>query len=352
MGSELPGGQRKKRKVPWNDDRGTNKIYASGEISALGNNRTVADSTLKPGEEPPIAGNATPTQKADDKSADKYYANGGSSRKKTTAAGLKKQKADNKLGKAPTLAREKTQPKRFDPNAPLVISLKEHINGVLSAAIEKVKGGEPVTVFIAKGESQLLKRTRANLDLLVTREVLTENEYREIRIAYATDGTEEVAPPPVPAETKRVVSEFAGDPLDFLNGDDADEVFDTSRLTQTVVVDTTADVKDAETAAIEEEVKAEVTTPTPDDDEGGDDFLAPPKVGAETEEDNPVLNDTVETPIPPDAGEDTTEVSPEVAAALTADTAFTPDAAEVNLGETVTPKSEEKKRGKRHGRGS
>lgn len=345
MGSELPGGQRKKRKVPWNDDRGTNKIYASGEISALGNNRTVSDSTLKPGEEPPIAGNATPTQKSDDKSADKYYANGGSSRKKTTQAGLKKQKVDNKLGKAPTMAGPRNRPVPVDPNAPLLIAIKENINGVLGSAIEKVKAGGKVTVFVTKGDSQLLKRTRANLDLLVTREVLTEDEYREIRIAYTTDGTEEVAPPPVPTVLKQVDDRVTEDPLAFLNaGDEVDEVFDTSPLPQTVEVDTTADVKDAETAAIEEEVKAAdtvlTTVPTTDDDEG-DEFLAPTK---DTKVETPALTeDTAEKPV----------LTEEAVAAVEPPKADDEDTLrpEYDL-KTLTPVPEEKKRGKRHGRGS
>jgi hypothetical protein len=351
MGSEMPGGQRKKRKVPWNDDRGTNKIYASGEISALGNNKTVSDSTLKPGQEPPIGGVTTPTQKADDKSADKYYANGGSSRKKPTAAGLKKQKIDNKLGKAPTLAGPKNPPHRVDPNAPLLITTKEHINGVLGSAIEKAKAGEKVTVFITKGDSQLLKRTRANLDLLVTREVLTEDEYREIRIAYEVDGTEVAAPPPV-VETQKVVADFAGDPLAFLNGDDeesADEVIDTSPLTQTTVVDTTADVKDAETAAIEEEVKEEsgpAVLQTATEDDEGDGFLAPAK---DTKVETPVLNDTVETAVLPDTNgfREITEIpQPPVTDNPASETQVDTEP------EAVPPAPEEKRKGKRHGRGS
>lgn len=347
MGSELPGGQRKKKKIFNSDDRSTNKIYASGEISALGNNRTVADSTIKPGDmdQAVLKGNKTPTQKQEDKAADKYYANGGSDRKKVTKTQLKQQKAANGIGKP---LRQAGPPK--PPSGLIVVNSKDQVAAACAAAVEKVKNEEKAVVYIAAGATDLLKRTRAHLDLMVTRETITEDEYRDIRLAYVGADEVKAPPPPKPAEAKKADDGMVDqDPLDFLNGDDDGDVIDTSPLTDGVTVDTTNDVKDPEAAAIEAEVKAE--NPAVADDDGGDDFLTPSK---DTKVETPALAETEETELPP--VEDTLDRAvptdtprlghPDPALNYTPTPAFDPEA-----GATAA-EDMPKKKGKRSGRGS
>lgn len=264
MGSELPGGQRKKRKKIHNsEDRSTNKIYASGDISALGNSRSVADSTIKPGQMDAavLKGNATPTQKADDKAADKYYANGGSNRKRVTAKGLKAQKEALKA------LRQSGQPKPSPDTHSLTVTARDKVAAVCEMAAARVEQGvEGVVIFIPAGNTDLLKRTRAHLELMVTREKLTEGEYRDIRLSYLA--TEAKAAPPVPTETKAVAAPPTVDPLDFLNSDEGDEVIDTSPFP--VVFEQVG--PNLRAGEIAEGVKAPEAV---EDDDEGDDFLSP-----------------------------------------------------------------------------
>ncbi len=257
MAGELPGAgdARKKRaaavnnkkKLRWQDDKGTNKIYASGSISALDSSRTVADSVLKPGQEPVAI--PTPKLKTDDKSADKYYANGGSSRVRGEAQ-AKSEKAARTLAVppgAPKLGNAKTA----KSSASLTVRTKDDVGLVLDQVVRRLQDGvQGVVVQVAQGDNQLLKRVRAALDLLVTREAITEEQYRDVRISYEPGvaeqkGVAEKLGVPQATETVRTEANEAADvdPLAFLNGegDDPDDpVVDTSAVPPQEV-DTTAD---------------------------------------------------------------------------------------------------------------
>lgn len=334
MAGETPGAANvnRRRKLNWNEDKNTNKVYASGDISALGD-QSVADSVRRTSGEQPM-GVPTPVLRADDKSADKYYANGASQRVRgpQVAAGQKK------LGPAPQLGPAK--PKQVTGRH-IVIADKDQIAAALESVVDRLKGGErPVPVYIKKGENQVLKRTRAALDMLVTRERITEDEYRDVRLSYELD--EAVAA--VAAKLGEVVVEKtvsvdeadAVDPLAFLNSDEGDEKVDV-------------------------EAVAPVAVDTSDEDDGDDYVPTPP---------TPAAEEPVKFNFAPGVADE--PVRGKAANAVLADErVFTPDAAEVT-GYPTTPKAEaeapaeepaaeeakaeepaaQTRRGKRSGRGS
>lgn len=326
MAGETPGAsnaRNNKKKLRWEDDKSTNKIYASGNVSALGN-QTAADSTLKPGQKPKAI--PTPTQRADDKSSDKYYAEGGSARpRSSTQAGVKKLGPAPKLAAAPKTARQKG-------NAGVFIGTKNDVRPVIDGVLDLLQGGTTgIVVTIKAGESDLLKRARAALDLAVTREQITEEEYREVRLSYDTSAAEQAGIAeklgvPQAKETVRTEDNETSDvdPLAFLKGvgdDPEDPVIDTSPIV-TKEVDTTDDVASSPAPSY----------PTPGDDEDDNDFLKPKP--------EPEAVDTILT---------TVQVEEAV---------FTPDAAEV-IGTPVETPAEEPveevkttRKAKRSGRGS
>lgn len=271
MAGETPGAHNanRRRKLNWNDDKSTNKIYASGDISALGD-QTVADSTMKPGQTP--VANPTPTLRADDKSADKYYANGGSSRVRgpQVAAGQKK------LGPPPALGVAAPKPRSapYNPNATLVVRSKYEVNGVMAELVNRLNGGATgQVVYVPAGENQLLKRARAALEMLVTREVITEEQYHDVRLSYEPKAGEQAAiaeklgVPQAATTVKTEDNEAATvDPLDFLNGEAGeDEKVDVEATAPPTEVDTTGDVASSPAPGL---------SPS-DDDEADNDFLSP-----------------------------------------------------------------------------
>lgn len=270
MAGETPGAAKARRsKVGWNEDRSTNKVYASGNVSALGDARTVADSTLKPGQEPTPALN-TPTVRADDKSADKYYAEGGSNRARPAAGTRRPQPtpAVKKLGPPPALGR----PAR----PPFTILDVTDVNPVVRDAVARVKEGQEVTVTVRAGAADLLRRARTAVELAVTREDITEDQGRDIRFGYAAAPA--APPPPAPPAPPPAPKAPEDDPLAFLAGDiDADEEVDTTPQ-DVQEVDTT---NDPAPAAPEPAAAAE-------DDDGADNAFLDPAAQAAVAE-NPTV---------------------------------------------------------------
>ena len=339
MAGELPGAgdardrkkltQASKRPLRWQDDKSTDKIYKSKNISALDQSRTVADSTLKPGQEP--AAIPTPTLKTDDKSADKYYANGGSQRARGPAVAKKEQAGLKPPAVTPQLGVKRPEPKKSLKSAlGLTVHSKEDIDGVMDSVVAQLgDGNQHVVVYVKQGDSALLRRVRARLDSLVTREVITEDQYRDVRLSYELAAGEQAAVAeklgaPVPAAPETAVNTDANeaatvDPLAFLNGegDDPDDpVVDTSPIKpeEAVVVDTTNDPA---------ETKPEVA-----DDDDDNDFFKPK---AEPK-------DELDRAVPTDAA----------ATVLTTVPVETPEApADAPAGEDLP-----RRRGKRSGRGA
>lgn len=310
MAGETPNANRvnNRRKLRWSDDKSTNKIYASGDVSALGTHVTSADSTLKPGQKP--AGIPTPVVKADDKSADKYYAEGGSKRVRgpQVAAGQKK------LGPPPALGVKHPRVKALaaavpNRNGTLLINSTDEMNGVLAAVVDRaINGPTPVLVCVKRGDNNLLKRARAAMELLVAREVLTEEQYHDIRLSYDMGAEEQAAVAAklgVPTAITTVATEdnesVAMDPLAFLNGDDDGEpAVDTSPL-QVTNVDTSNDVASSEAPSYP-------TAPQEDDDDGADNTFLTPSSPAVFEENETPAEAPVEAQV--DAPTKTTTETP------------------------------------------
>lgn len=215
MASETPGGLRPRRRASALDSRSTDKIYRSGDVSTV--KSTAADSTLKPGEK--VKSKAVPTKrKVDERSTDRYY------RELTVPAGTVP---------APVVSRKKivAPPKPAVPAgdiAKLVILSEADVKVVIEQATTFAQSNRaPVTVHIANGQAELLRRARTQLELLVTRQALTEDDSREIKFVYLAKPavpTEFIDPPtpPVPTETKVAASDIK-DPLEFLNADMVEE---------------------------------------------------------------------------------------------------------------------------------
>lgn len=206
MASETPGGaaHSRRRKLSWQDDRSTDKTYRSGDISALGG-QSAADTIGRPGQLP--AAVPTPVARADDKSADKYYASGGSAR--AGVAGAKR------LGPPPALG-VRAKPSPADNR--LLVATKDDVAPVVAAAASLAKVGQVALVYVKAGDNALMLRTRTAIDLLATRAELTEDQARDIRLAYEPSVSAPPAlPPVVPVETNPTE-----DPLEFLNGDAPD----------------------------------------------------------------------------------------------------------------------------------
>lgn len=216
MASELPKAPKaksKRRPLRWQDDHSTDKIYASGTASVIGT-QTASDSIARPGNAPaPIP---TPVQRADDRSADKYYAQGGSGR--TRVAGQKK--AAN-----PLLPQSRTVPVRVTATE-LSVQKPEDVFLVLEDATDRLNGGATgLVIAIPAGRSDLLKRLRAGLDLLVTRQRITEDQSREVRLSYtqpaitvaSTKETTAEVVSPTPKESPAVIETPTDDGLAFLD---------------------------------------------------------------------------------------------------------------------------------------
>ena len=292
MAGETPGANQhhqKRRKLPWNDDRSTDKIYASGNPSALGDYRSASDAQAN--------GVVTPTQRADDKSADKYYAVGGSNRRKiTAAAGTPRPKLGPpppRLAPATRALQPPPKPKTLTTGG-LIVTDKSEVNGVLQEVIAKLQAGQaPLVLYVKAGDNNLLKRTRAALELLVTREIITEEQYHDVRLSYepsekakAEIAAEIGAPAPAPVDTVSTDDNESADLDAFLSGEDVEEP----------VVDTApAAVTEVDTSNDPAETKAEASIDDEDDADASS-FLAPAAV---TESEVPTAEEKVaadETP--------------------------------------------------------
>lgn len=344
VAGETPGASNvnRRRKLNWNDDRSTDKVYKSGDISALGD-QSAADTPRRSGELPVAV--PTPRLKADDKSADKYYANGGSDR----VRGVQAARAQQKLGPAPKLGPTPKALPRAD-----VLTSKDQIPTALDAVVDRLKGGDrPVVVYIQRGNNQVLKRTRAALDMLVTRERITEDEYRDVQLSYEPDAREQAGIAEklgVPQAATTVKTEdnesVTVDPLDFLNSAAGDDPVVDVEAAPTVAVDTTGDVK---------------SFPN-DDDEADNDFLAPKPEPAE--EPRVEIPADVITRLPGNTSAEgtgdqaaETQVVGDVDRAVPTDTPVRvndtePDVLAEKAGEPEAPEPTAPRRGKRSGRGA
>lgn len=339
MAGETPGANKhhqKRRKLPWNDDRSTDKIYASGNPSALGDYRSTSDAQAN--------GVTNPTQRADDRSADKYYAVGGSNRRKESAkAGTPRPKLGPPPPRtAPALKAAKAPKAPQLTNGGLIVNDASEVNGVLQDVIAKLQSGQsPLVLYVKAGDNNLLRRTRAALEMLVTREVITEEQYHDVRLSYepgekakAEIAAEIGAPAPAPVAPISTDANEEADLDAFLSGESVDDpVVDTAAEEAPVEVDTTDDPAEAKGMEFDDE-----------DDGDASSFLAP---AAPAEAETPAFDQAVDLP---KTAEDIAQIDRENIEAIR-ESLPAVDEAPVE-DEAPAEEAAPKKKGRKSGRGS
>lgn len=240
------------------DTKTTDQYYRSGDVSALGRHHGGGDSYGRPGDVPkPIP---TPKLSDNDKNADKYYQNNRKQSFPKSVGQLRPLQAKQQARQARRASRETLPAGYFN------IDDRGAINGVLMDVCSYVSNDTPATVVVPHGDRKLMQRVRAAVDLLMTREVINEDQGTSIKLVYGKAAVAEPSPTsqaPVPAlavlplptifqqlgppEPRGEVSvdeadELAAalDPAAVLAGDiDVSEKFDTTPLP--VVEDTVAE---------------------------------------------------------------------------------------------------------------
>jgi hypothetical protein len=184
------------------DTRGTNRIYGSSQPSALAGSRTEADSKQV---EPGTAQQQRAKHNAlDTRSTDRYYREASQQRPAN--------KPQARLSPTPA------------PATKLLIETAEDVGPVMVNVAALINSGsEPLTVYIAEGQAELLRRARTALDLQITREVITADQGRDVRFTYVATTLPRMEAPPAPA------------PGVSPHEDDEDPPIDTSPVTPTVI---------------------------------------------------------------------------------------------------------------------
>jgi hypothetical protein len=258
MGSELPGGN--KRKTKWSDNRSADKYYASGNLT-----------TQNQGSQDSVKSNTQHTQaplpKREDRSADKYYRN-------TVPKGKTREQAAADLRKS---IKQHPPIRAVTPQRPHIVPVSTEsskfngtqVSEIIDNAIAKLHSGvNPVIITVPQGAADLLKKLRTAAELRVTREEITEDEFQSLRFVYEQSEVSKnkldiVFGPPQPTSevSTKVNEDVEDDSLSFLTG--ANPVLDDP------IVDTSAQVP------TEQVVTEEPThTPSPVED-GNDAFFTP-----------------------------------------------------------------------------
>lgn len=247
MASETPGGSQRRPRRP--DDRSTDKYYASGDKRAIQN---------QPEQPQPQQPAPRRVARPDDRSTDKYY-------KEQVPQAPTAQQLAKGLGKVPALQGvakgERVpmgEPRRRapDPGASLTIDDPHEINGVLQEVVSRLRSGQTdIVVYVQQGNQALLRRTRAALEMLVTREVITEEQYHDVRLSYTAGAGERAAIDEklgAPAPRGEAGAEGEGTDEDFLAGEEDDELA-MARVGGTREVDTSLDPPETETEPADED---------------------------------------------------------------------------------------------------
>jgi hypothetical protein len=294
--------QQQRRKLSYNDDRSTGKYYASGNPSVV--NNTPADTNGRPGEQPQA--HANNTAKQDERSADKkYYANPVPPAPTAQQAARARQTP----GKAPLPANRQQQPRQKQQpqyaGVPGVYTIREvaHIAPVMRL-LPSALTGSAIVIEVPDDKPEVLRRARAALDMLVTREEITEDQARDVRFSKRSFVVKEAAAapaidfskPPEPRGDAVQEDDSLLDPLAVLNG---------TQSVEENFLDVSADVNAVEAVVTEEPATEEVPTPAAeddDDDDDGDGFAPPttqeepaPAVEEAPQEEAPQLESTSPT---------------------------------------------------------
>lgn len=202
MAGESPGARRHqqkrngRRELPFNEQRSSNKYYKSKQISAITPARS--DKKGRPGTPP----KPNPTPKLGRHSdipqtADKKYYSG-----LPQAPTLQQiQAAERKKGKkVSALPSRKRAAATQRTDGVLCILEKEDVREVMSQLPNQLDG---TTLVIEVGSKELLRRARTALDLMVTREEISEDEARDVQFSLVQSEAPaiDLSKPPEPTST-------------------------------------------------------------------------------------------------------------------------------------------------------
>ncbi len=235
------------------DEKKTDKYYASGNPSVINNSPadTRGNAAAKP------QANNVGFGALDERSADKKYY------KERTLSGPK------------PVARHLAKALQAQPSARTTQAVSEltvrsgvDVNPVMDEVVRRLQNGD--TNIIVTVSAASMRRARAKLDTLVTRELITEEQSRDVRFSRLADV--EAPPPPVPTETvdaDKADADLAID--DILSGDvtldegpstvpqdmhEVDDVDDVDEVPTSQPI-TAPEVSDDETQSLHEEEAAE-----------------------------------------------------------------------------------------------
>lgn len=278
MAGESPGAKRHqqqkktgRREIPFNEQRSSDKYYKSKQKSVIGT--TMSDRKGRPGDPvkpipTPKLGRSSDIPTTADK---KYYAPQPQAPtvQQIQAEARKRSKLPGKASKLPSKL-----PRGISAHDELRIDSREDVQPVMDALLERLDG-TPITVYLSS--KKLSMRARTALDLMVTREQISEDQARDVQFtvvesvaAQTVPSFDFSAPPPMPSETVSADADddegFCVDPLDVLSGkvNLDDEKIDTTPHDVTVV-DDSVDPPEEEAA---------------DDDDDDDDDDAPAEEAA------------------------------------------------------------------------
>lgn len=177
MAGETPGASNvnKRRHLNWRDDRSTNKIYASAQESVIdkisGGDRVI---------------NKAPTPVAprravlNERSTDRYYA---AAKQAPTAQQARKDGVHTPA--QPHLPPRLAQPEHELPSNYLFVHEVDDVAVVLDEVAARLHDGDQQVFIEIANVPGLIQRVRAGLDMMVTREQITEEQYRDVRLRKA-----------------------------------------------------------------------------------------------------------------------------------------------------------------------
>lgn len=185
------------------DEKKTDKYYASGNPSVINNSPadTRGNAAAKP------QANNVGFGALDERSADKkYYKERTPSGQKPVARHLAKALQAQPLARTTQAVSE------------LTIRGGVDVNPVMDEVVRRLQNGD--TNIVVAVSAVAMRRTRAKLDTLVTRSLITEEQSRDVRFSRLSDVESETPAVPMPTETvdaDKVDAELAID--DILSGD-------------------------------------------------------------------------------------------------------------------------------------
>ncbi len=198
MAGETKGANTSRRKpLSWDDDRSTDKIYASGNVSALGTPTAARSEISRVRDRPSVAAPQVPQNRGSDL---------------------------------------------------LLVNSAGDVQPVLERLCSRLRESDAKqVVYIKAGDQKLLQRFRTALELAVTRQDINEEMYNDVTLSFS-QARAAALPVPTPTTTKRADMGTPDDPLAFLHSDTPDEEDTNDAVNSSAVSPTVVDTSDDDEA--------------------------------------------------------------------------------------------------------